>query len=877
MKGNFEVSINQMLLDETLKAKRPYAVLVVSTTGLDDKEFDKNSPTRVQLVQYEFDSELRQYSESIKFDHLVAADIEAVNRAIEKAKNGDYDVFANAEIDVENYKSQIENPKLSEKVSRDEKVLSQADFKKSFSFAMQSLLETNTTVIANGYEHTQTYLDKIGCGEELKGLMSGGKVIDQPALSGEYFKSIGKTELVRSGTATLDNVRKHITKVPAFVKILEEKSSADEKKDFEHLSKDEYIKKYSEIPGTYMYKHKGITAESKYDEAYDYYNHKITAPERVQVIRDFVKAYGQENRLLEGTGLEKIRQSQKEHSEYLSERGKEKYKKASLEDKLKIQEEMGVLNKDSALSEDSDYFRLVKALHGDLNNKGAAIVHIATSGLNNPRGNETGLPLEFHYLAFNVDKTEKGNCFLNKKYEVNFHIQLPRNAILKAEKEAQRGGFDVFKDAGIDIEAYKNAPLRKSVSEKIEGKANWTQEAFVQAVDMLFKKFTPEDYPLIVMGGGKNGDERAFFQRALCKIGNLPVVDAPYIDFTSAVKDYSCLVSEGEIPENIIFGDEKPERMGIRDIANTMGIALASTVDKVDVLKKAVTVMYNQYLSLNKDQDKTIETSLPAKQEAAQEAVAPKEEPKETLEDFTEIKETEPPTKEEIEAEKFADENGYDDVVTDDDLENEEREKFFSDPESYFDRHKVEDVPNFESKEEIKKEEQETEAVKETTKPDKLDVASAIASVANISNVDMTGILNAFIEQSRIQAEQNKLQMTLITELTRSVLKQEETYKELLQQQGEVLKSAMMAAFSPSSPIKNERPRSVYPKTRYEAVQEKNLMERLDEIKDNLFAICNEDVPEKAIRYIKEATGAITDGQKILSKITDKTMDEKAS
>ena len=37
MKGNFEISIEQMLLDETLSRKRPYAVLVVSTTGLDGK------------------------------------------------------------------------------------------------------------------------------------------------------------------------------------------------------------------------------------------------------------------------------------------------------------------------------------------------------------------------------------------------------------------------------------------------------------------------------------------------------------------------------------------------------------------------------------------------------------------------------------------------------------------------------------------------------------------------------------------------------------------------------------------------------------------------------------------------------------------------
>ena len=124
--------------------------------------------------------------------------------------------------------------------------------------------------------------------------------------------------------------------------------------------------------------------------------------------------------------------------------------------------------------------------------------------------------------------------------------------------------------------------------------------------------------------------------------------------------------------------------------------------------------------------------------------------------------------------------------------------------------------------------------------------------------------MNAFVEQSRVQAEQSKAQMMLITELTKSVLEQENTYKELLQQQGELLKSVAAMAFA------SERPTPIRRNPVRREIQEKNLIERLDEIKDNLDALCNNEVPQKAVDYIRDATAAITDGQKILSEIADR-------
>jgi len=55
-----------MALKNTLETQDPYAVLVVSTTGINSKSgFDKHSPTRVQVTEFEFDDEMKQYAPTL--------------------------------------------------------------------------------------------------------------------------------------------------------------------------------------------------------------------------------------------------------------------------------------------------------------------------------------------------------------------------------------------------------------------------------------------------------------------------------------------------------------------------------------------------------------------------------------------------------------------------------------------------------------------------------------------------------------------------------------------------------------------------------------------------------------------------------------------
>ena len=94
MKGKFYASGDLKQLESTLKEHEPYAVLVVSTTGIDkENEFEGHFPTRVVMKQFEFDDETKSYQSGFTFDKLVQAPQEAIQEALKNESS--YDVFAN--------------------------------------------------------------------------------------------------------------------------------------------------------------------------------------------------------------------------------------------------------------------------------------------------------------------------------------------------------------------------------------------------------------------------------------------------------------------------------------------------------------------------------------------------------------------------------------------------------------------------------------------------------------------------------------------------------------------------------------------------------------------------------------------------------------
>lgn len=832
MKSDFHVDKNLMQLEEVLSAKDPYAILVVSTTGLDNKDCDKHSPTRVQLVQYEFDDELKQYGQSITFNKLVAADIEAVNYAIETAKNGGYDTFASAEIDPVSYKNQVENPDLGKNggIPADQKVFTQEEFKQAFEYAMQGLMHENTTIIANGYEHSQKYLAKIGCGEQLQQMQEKGKVIDQPHLGGEFLNRHGRDDLTKAGTATLENVRNFIAPVSPIIKQFEQ---ADIAKDFSTMSKKDFLEAHN--ISEHAYDMKVSDNERR--------NAKATAPERKDVINGMITTIGREKELLESERMSRMRQNESQRFGMASERGKKKYQNASVSQKLNTQIEMGLIDRDAVLDGDSEYHRLMSAIHGDNGNKGVIFVHVATSGFNNPMGNKTGMPMQIVVRAIEIDPNGKGMIISPETAKgVKATMKLPPEVVLKAEEEIKNGGFDVFKDAGIAIDDMKNG-------------VNTIGEArFVKAVEDIFQKYSPDEYAIIALNGGKD-DEKAFFQKALESICTFDVINAPVIDFTKATSAYSLLTVEGEIPDNKIFGDAPTKGLGIRDVATAIGRDLSDgTSSKILTMAQASDVLYQQYLELNPELLNQKEEVKETSEEKAEKETSPA--PSETLDDFTEV-DTENP---DAEAE-FADEDeSYDNTYVEDDIDAD-REAFEDSlieseiPEAPVADKKPEQTPP-EKKEE--KAEEAQEPVRRHPERRKLHEESerprriAPAPEAPKENSDMASLVAALIQQNTILVQQNTQQNAIIAKQSEIIAGHEKSLCDIIQQQNDLLKS--IVADRPHAHVKETQ--KVVPLKPLEG----SVIDKLEQIKDRLNEISDE-VSDKVKECLKDANASISEGQ----------------
>lgn len=840
MKSDFNVDINLMQLTEVLQDKEPYAALVVSTTGLDNNNCDKHSPTRVQVVQFEFDADMQAYSPSITFNRLVAADIEAVDAAIASAESGGYDAFASACIDPVSYKNQVLDPDLAKGVPEDQRVYTQEEFKKSFDYVMQGLQRDNTTIIANGYEHSQKYLDKIGCGEMLRQMDKQDKVIDQPHLGGEYLHSIGRDDLTKAGTGTLENVRNALTPVPPAVE--KRFATPDVLKDFKELSKEDFLDAHKNI-SEQAYKMK--VRDDEFRAA------KATAPERIDVINQMITSYGREHNLLESAHIQRMRQNEAQRFGAASERGRQKYQNSSVEAKIKTQIEMGNIDRDAVLEGNSEYQRLMEAMHGDHGNKGVVFVHIATSGLNNPQGNETGLPMQFAARAIAINPDGEG-FILDKEHSraFKFFMELPPETVLKAEEQAkQKGGFDVFKDAGV------------SPDEVREGGKGMKEATFVNYVDTFFKQYA--DYDIVVLGGGKGNEDKAFFQKALQSICNLDVINKDTIDFTSATVAYSLLTTEGEIPDNAIFKDNTTTGFGIRQVGNAIGVEVKDTTTKLLAATIATDKLYTQYLELNPEISASKEEVKTEPERAEQNAPT---DARETVDDFVEVDEPVTPVQENNEEPDFADEDeGYDNTYTEND-EEADREAF---EDSLAADDVEEDAPATPTPVQETKKQPEAPAPAEVQRPARPErperrqvqevterpkrVEPAPAPKADVNNDMIASLLATITQQNETIARQNEV----ILEQSKTIASQDEklfkAFELVLNQQKEqnaIVKAALI----------NQARTAPKDKVIPLAPLKGSTLDKLEQIKDNIDKIC-EDVPDKVREHLRDANSSITEGQ----------------
>lgn len=570
MKGKFFAPVGLMQIEDAMRKKLPYAVLVVSTTGLDNTECITHSPTRVVLSMYDYDNQTGVYKECFTFDKLVKADETAIKYAIDK--QDEYDVFSNAGINKDSY-------------LKGENVLSIKEFASEFSIAMNAIEESNALLIANNTAHSIHYLEKIDCGQKLKEFSEKGSVLDQTRLTNEYLQKHSITN-----SANLENLRNAIIPLPKSYSFLRNEYTL---KSYKNLSKEDFLNKFPEVNGD-VYDGSKKWADKMSEKI-------IGGDKQISVINKFIEKFGREQYILVSAITACLRQSEQEYSEELSKKGKNEYEGKSVKEKIETLKEMGAVNQDEIAKGNSAYHSLMNAVNNGTN-KGIVVFHVATTGFEKFKKapQVTGQPIAFAariYLRGEDGKVDMSQMPRGK----NCLIEAPSKAILAAENEANKpNGYDTFKEAGIDINDYK------------AGTNVLSHAAAIKTISDFFNKVPSEDFTYVVIGGaGKNYPDSSFAQTALQNLGNFPACKAPYIDFCQAVKDYSVLVESGLIDKNVLFENNKLSKFGIKDLANAVGIdaeKVASCGNKCGFVARAVSHLVRQQEEKNAQIDKNIDS-----------------------------------------------------------------------------------------------------------------------------------------------------------------------------------------------------------------------------------------------------------------------------
>ena len=475
MKETFDIPNADLLrLSITLKEHKPYMVLAVNSTGVNNTDFMGNQPIRVYIQEFVYSEDRQEYIKGMTFDKKIKCSSEALEYALKNESN--FDVFANSGIDKEAYLNGID-------------VLEVSDFKTAFE-AFLGGAEDNTLFIANGMSFCKTMLQSIDCDDKFSELITNKQVLDQRALTVAYF-------------------RQHT--------ISPKKTTLEALNDVVHNLAEGQTQKI------------------------------IGVANRVRVISDFVDRYGVE----EGYLIPDSENGARMATTYLQDiqnSGRKKYLNADLDAKFS----MLIGNPKQALSaevidreHDCDLNRLYDIIEGKTDAKGIVFFQVGTTGFK-----ADNMPLQFSAVLCQL---RDGHLVATKQQY--FDIRTEQRAIQKALDLKNKGEFDAFAYTGIDIDAYFEG-YQTDPSGVKSAKPQKDKESAVNTINRFFEKYPPSEYPLITNGRGRDG--QSFSQTALASLANISIINAPYIDFTQVIKEYSYVAHySSEYPSNVLFDEAR--------------------------------------------------------------------------------------------------------------------------------------------------------------------------------------------------------------------------------------------------------------------------------------------------------------------------------
>lgn len=530
-KKPFPTTPNLKKLEETMKEHKPFAVMAMSTSGVDAEA----EPIRAVVQEYVFNDELKTYEKGIGFDEMVKCSQEQLDKML---TDEHYDYFGNAGIDKDAY-------------IRGEGVLSKEDFSKSYTSFMKALEQDGKEllIINGGATFAEGQLAKVSpeAQQTIKDKALDRTAISQTSLTSEYFRRHDIHEKV-----TLENLRDAIMPSPSgsFKNMLMENSPRMD--DFKSMSKEEFCK----TAGVTSYQYDATVRDFKLHE-----DKIIGADARVELIAHFAEIDGREKGILESEYDSHWREADVKGREQRSEEGKVKYQNYDYEQKLNTLVSQGVVEPEVVLDRSSDcdlnkFLNVMekKGIDGESQNKGFVVIQAATTGFDK-RG--VGEPIQVSAIAF--DLNEDGSIEPVGGIS-EYNIKASDRAVINAVNQAERGKFDAFKYADVDVDKYRS------------GEGVHSKEESLKELSDFFKSYPSSDYPIVSNGSGKNDPALTFSQEALLSLGSVEAFGSHNsIDFTQVIKEYSYAAYHRDGAESVVAKEDEIKNFGLDAIVAANG------------------------------------------------------------------------------------------------------------------------------------------------------------------------------------------------------------------------------------------------------------------------------------------------------------------
>lgn len=294
---------------------------------------------------------------------------------------------------------------------------------------------------------------------------------------------------------------------------------------------------------------------------------------------------------------------EKTYKKDMSDNGKLKYRDASLESKFDKLVKIDVLN-EAMMNRDYDCAlnRLYDCFENKNGIKGVILMQCATTG----KGTSADVPIQFTALKMDIEngalKPTKDGC--------SFDIKCDNRSLQQAISIKESGGFDAFAYTGINLDTYRSGKITLP-NGKPSNKPLKTDEQALATISAFFSKVDINEYPIVSCGSSVKAKTRSYAQEALSSLGNIPMIDAPFIDFADVLKQYAYVSHyDAKYERNAIFDEEKwsSNTFSLEDLAKYKDKPIRHTQFKCMLMGGAIDDICRQHYEMEYGKSAPAET-----------------------------------------------------------------------------------------------------------------------------------------------------------------------------------------------------------------------------------------------------------------------------